>query len=348
MKIQGRLSPLVMFASLWMSVVSPAVAQEKEAASAPTGATAAASALVQAALFATVNGKEITRNDFHSAYSNYLRQKFFHGQVPQAQLDQARQEVTDQLINRVLHQEEIVRRDIKPDLEDVEKRLQGYERRYASSPMWQQQRERLLPGLREQLSQQSQQSRLEAMVKNVAPPSPEQVKAYYDARKELFTEPEKLRLHSILLAVDPSSPRETWDAALREGQAIVKRIRSGASFSEQARLFSRDPSAETGGDMGYLHLGMMPDTLQAKLDSFKLGEVADPIEMLQGIGIFRLDERIPPKLQPFDAVAGRAKELLVRDLQEKAWSDLQSRLRSEAKIILFDSPATGAQQGAGK
>lgn len=348
MKVQDRLSPFVIVAIFGLSGILPAEAQQKEGTPMPAEAMAAASASTQNPLFATVNGKEITRNDFHAAYTNYLRQKFFHGQVPQAQLDQARQDVTDQLINRVLHQEEIVRRDIKPDLEDVEKRLQNYERRYATSPMWQQQRERLLPGLREQLAQQSQQGRLEATVKNVAPPSPEQVKAYYDAKQELFTEPEKLRLHSILLAVDPSSPRETWDAALREGQAIVKRIRAGASFSEQARLFSRDPSAEKGGDMGYLHLGMMPDTLQAKLDSFKLGEVADPIEMLQGIGIFRLDERIPPKLQPFDAVAGRAKELLTRDLQEKAWSDLQSRLRSEAKIILFDGPAPGAQQGAGK
>jgi len=340
MKIQYRLSRLAVLASFGLSVVFPTAAQLPAS---PSAAVPTTNDPAQNPLFATVNGKEITRNDFHAAYSNYLRQKFFHGQVPQAQLDQARQEVTDQLINRVLHQEEIVRRDVKPDLEDVEKRLQGYERRYANSPMWMQQRERLLPGLREQLSQQSQQSRLEAMVKVVALPSPEQVRAYYDRTPELFTEPEKLRLHSILLAVDPSSPREAWDAALREGQAIVKRIRSGADFSEQARLFSRDPSAENGGDMGYLHLGMMPDTLQAKLDSFKLGEVADPIEMLQGIGIFRLDERIPPKLQPFEAVSGRAKDLLIRDLQDKAWTDLQAKLRSEAKIILFDNPTAGAQ-----
>lgn len=345
MNISYRLSRLAILVGFGLAAVLPVTAQQPES---PPAAAPETNAPVQASLFATVNGKGITRNDFHAAYSTYLRQKFYHGQVPQAQLDQARQDVTDQLINRVLHQEEIVRRGIKPDSEDVERRLQDYEQRYVNSPMWLQQRERLLPGLREQLSQQSQQSRLEAMVKDIPPPSPEQVKAYYDKKPELFTEPERLRLHSILLAVDPSSPREAWDAALREGQAIVKRIRSGADFSEQARLFSRDPSAGSGGDMGYLHLGMMPDTLQAKLDSFKLGEVADPIEMLQGIGIFRLDERIPPKLQPFDSVSGRAKGLLVRDLQEKAWLDLQAKLRSEAKIILFDNPTTSAQQGAGK
>lgn len=328
-----------------MLLNAPAIGQQ----SAPAEAQAPAQNLAAAnPLFATVNGVEISRNEFHAAFNNYLRQKFFHGQVPQDQIDLAKKEVTDQLINRVLHQEEIVRRGVKPDAEDVEKRLQVYEKRYANSPMWQQNRERMLPGLRAQLNQQSQQARLEELVKDVPPPSPEQVKAYYDTNRELFTEPEKLRLHSILLAVDPSSPREAWDAALREGKSIVQRIRSGADFADQARLFSRDPSAENGGDMGYLHVGMMPDTLQAKIDTFKLGQVADPIEMLQGIGIFRLDERIPPKLQPYEAVSARATDLLIRERKEHAWRDFQAKLRANAKIVMLDGVDIGSQAISGK
>jgi peptidyl-prolyl cis-trans isomerase C len=80
--------------------------------------------------------------------------------------------------------------------------------------------------------------------------------------------------------------------------------------------------------------------LQAKLNEYKFGEVNEPLEMLQGVGIFRLDERVPPKLQPFENVAVRAGELLLRDRQEKAWTDLLARLRSEAKIDIFD--ASGA------
>ena len=305
----------------------------------------AASQVANVQLFATVNGKPITQNEFHSAYATYLRQKFYHGQVPQDQLDQARKDVTDQLVNRILYQEEIERRGVTADAEDVEKRISMYEQRYATSPAWQKNRESLLPGLREQLGQQSKQARLEQSVKRLPEPTNDEVKAFYLSKPELFTEPAKLRLHTILLAVDPSSPRAAWDAALREGQAIVKRIRGGSSFAEQARLFSKDPSADNGGDLGYLHQGMMPDSLQSKIDSFKLGEVADPIEMLQGIGVFRLDERIQPKLQPFENVAGRARDLLSRDRQEKAWSDLLAKLRAEAKIVLLDN---GAAQGEAK
>jgi parvulin-like peptidyl-prolyl isomerase len=310
---------------------------------------AAPSAPVVQPLFATVNGKSVTQNDFHTAYATFLRQKFYHGQVPQDQLVAARKEVTDQLVNRILFQEEIDRRGIKPDVDDVEKRVQVYEQRYAGSPSWQKNRETLLPGLKEQLGQQSQQARLEQAARDVPTPTAEETKAFYTAKPELFTEPEKLHLHTILLAVDPSSPRAAWDAALREAEAIVRRIRGGASFAEQARMFSRDPSADKGGDLGYLHLGMLPDPLQAKIDQFKFGEVAEPIEMLQGIGVFRLDERVPAKLQPFENVAKRAGELLMRERQEAAWKGLLAKLRADAKIVVFDEPTNaGTDRNAGK
>ncbi len=306
----------------------------------PAGMTATVTA---PPLFAVVNGKPITLDEFHSAYAGFLRQKFYHGEVPKDQLLQARKDVTDQLINRILFVAEIEKRGILPDSEDVERRLQVYEQRYANSPAWQKNRETMLPGLRQQLNTQSQLNRLEQAAKNIPAPSAEEVKAYYSSKPELFTEPEKLRLHSILLAVDPSSSRAVWDAALREAEGIVRRIRAGADFGEQARMFSKDGSAERGGDMGYLHLGMLPDNLQAKIIEYKFGEVSEPLEMLQGVGIFRLDERVSPKLQPFENVAVRAGELLLRDRQEKAWTDLVARLRGEAKVEIFESASDAAE-----
>lgn len=311
----------------------PAAAQNAEPRSAASVGQAQAAA---AGPFATVNGKPISQAEFQMAYDNHLRQKFYHGQVPQEQLAQARKNVTDQLVERILFLEEIEKRGIKPDSEEVEQRLRGYDQRYANNPNWQKNREIMLPALREQLDQQSTVARLEKQVRTLPPPTAEEVKAYYAAKPELFTEPEKLRLHSILLAVDPSSARAVWEAALREGEVIVRRIRGGADFSEQARLVSRDASAEKGGDMGYLHQGMLPESLQAKLGEFKLGEVGDPIELLQGVGIFRLDERVPARLVAFETVADRAKSLLQRDQQEQVWSDLVAKLRKAAVVVIHE------------
>lgn len=309
-----------------------AFAQEaKSATAAPDPAV-----VVTAPLYATVNGTPVTQAEFHSEYAAFLRQKFYHGQVPQDQLLQARKDVSEKLIDRILLLEETERRGIAGDGAEVEKQIQVYDQRYAANPNWQKSREAMLPGLRQQLDQQSRLSRLEQAVREVPAPSAEDTRAFYAAKPELFTEPEKIRLHTILLAVDPSSATPVWDAAMQEGQAIVKRLRGGADFGEQARLSSRDASAEKGGDMGYLHQGMLPEGLQVKLDQLKVGEVSEPIRLLQGVGIFRLDDRIVPKLQEFSSVAERAADLLHRERKEKAWQDLVAKLRGAASIVIHE------------
>lgn len=338
MKLKNGLSAVAGILLAMCFSFSPGFAQEvKPGAGAPT--PAAASGLP---LYAMVNGKAVTQAEFHSAYATFLRQKFYHGQVPQDQLEQARKDVSDKLIDRILFLEEAERRGIVADTAEVEKQIQGYDQRYVANPNWQKSRETMLPGLRQQLEQQSRLSRLEQAVRDVPAPDTDEVKAFYAAKPELFTEPEKIRLHSILLAVDPSSGQPVWDAAMQEAETIVKRIRGGADFAEQARLSSNDGSAEKGGDMGYLHRGLLPDALEAKIDTFKLGEVAEPIRLLQGIGVFRVVDRIPPKLQDFSRVAQRAADLLHRENKEKAWQDLVAKLRGGASIVIHEAPATPA------
>lgn len=338
MKLKNGWSALAGIALVTCLSSSTAIAQGvNSGAAAPNPAAVAAPPL-----YATVNGKPVTQAEFHSAYATFLRQKFYHGQVPQDQLIQARKEVSDKLIDRILFLEEIARRGIVADSAEVEKQIQVYDQRYAANPNWQKSREAMLPGLRQQLDQQSRLSRLEQAVRDVPAPTPDEVKAFYAAKPELFTEPEKVRLHTILLAVDPSSGPPVWDAAMQEAEAIVKRIRGGADFGEQARMASRDASAEQGGDMGYLHRGMLPDGLQAKVDQMKLGEIAEPIQMLQGVGVFRLDDRIPPKLQDFSRVAERAADLLHRERKEKAWQDLVAKLRGAASIVIHEAPPAPA------
>jgi hypothetical protein len=338
MKQQTRLTA-------WAGVVLSAllassVAQGQAATAGPTVATVPSGAApAEMALYASVNGKPVTRAEFLAAFSNHMRQKFYHGQVPDDQMLSAQKEVSDQVINRILFLEEIERRRIQPDSADVERQLAAYDRRYATNPNWQKSREVMLPGLRDKLGEQSQLARLEQAVRNVPLPGPDAVKAFYAAKPELFTEPEKLHLRSILLAVEPSAARQVWDAATREAEAIVRRIRGGADFAEQARLSSNDPSAENGGDMGYMHAGMLPDALQARVNEFKVGEVADPIETLQGIAVLRLEDRIPAKLQPFDRVADRARDLLHREIKEKAWKDFSDKLRNSATVVIYEVAA---------
>lgn len=289
------------------------------------------------ALYARVNGKAITQRDFHGAYANYLREKYYHQQVPEDKLAEAKEEVGKMLVDRVLLLDEAKRRGLIADATRIDRTIAEYEARYASSQMWQSRRESLLPGLRQQLSEQDLLRQIDEIGHAIAVPTDAAVREFYGTRAQLFTEPEKMRLHTILLKVDPSAAKATWDAARAEAGRIVARLGSGeASFADMAALHSQDASADKGGDMGYVHVGMVPDPVQAQIDETPLRAVSKPIDVLEGVAIFRLDERIPSKLMAYDDVAGRARDLLKRELTSQTWDAFRAGLRKGAQIELAE------------
>lgn len=294
-------------------------------------------------LFATVNGKTITQKDFQGAYANYLRDTYYHREVPQDRIEEARKEVADRLIDRTLLIGEAKRRGLVADEKIVEQTIAGYDARYGASEMWQKGRAKMLPGLRQHLVEQDLLRQIETLGHAAPEPTDEAVRAYYTAHPERFTEPEKQRLHTIVLKVDPSSSKAVWDAAREEATRLVARLRSGeGKFEDLASLHSQDRSADNGGDMGYLHRGMIPEPVQAQIDERPLGSVGDPIDVLEGVAIFRLDERIPSKLQPFERVTQRARDLLKREQTQQAWDSFIAALRKTAVIQLAEpaAPAT--------
>jgi parvulin-like peptidyl-prolyl isomerase len=296
-------------------------------------------------LFATVNGKPISRQDYDTAYISHVRSKFYHREgIADERLQAARKDVADQMIERILMLEEVERRNIQADQKAIDEAIANYEKRYASSPMWLQNREKMLPGLRQRLVEQNRLELLEKSVRVLPPPTEEEIRSFYEQNKSLFTEPEKLRLHTILLRIDPTSPPATWDAAREEATKIVTRLRNGAEFEQLARIHSQDSSAASGGDMGYLHLGMMPEALQSRIDKIGLGTISDPIEVLEGVAIFRLDERVPPKLRPFEEVKERARDLLARDREKKAWEDFRQGLRGAADVKFAEQQPNSASR----
>lgn len=296
-------------------------------------------------LFATVNGKPISQSAYQAAYASHVRNTFYHREgIADERLKAARQEVGEKMIERLLLLEEVDKRKIIADQQKIDAEIAGYEKRYATSPMWQQNRQTLLPGLKERLAEQNRLERLEQSVRRQEMPSTADTRKYYDAHPALFTEPEKLRLRTILLKVDPSASGAVWDAARAEAARIVAKLRAGADFAELARIHSHDRSAADGGDMGYLHLGMVPEALQARIDQLAIGAVGDPIDVLEGVGIFRLEERVAAKHRDFESVATRARDLLVREREKETWRSFLASLRKQADVRYFGQSRTAAVQ----
>lgn len=286
--------------------------------------------------FAVVGKTVIGIAEYDVAFAQAQRQRFYHRQVPDHERQALRREVGDNLINRVLLLEEVERRGVQPDRTKIEATVAGYEKQYADSPQWPRIKAEMLPALVRELERQSRLERLEQQVREAGEPTEAQLRAFYENNKALFTEPAKQRLSLILLKVDPSSAQAVWDSALQEAQGIRERLLKGADFAETARLHSGDESAAKGGDMGSMHRGAIAEHVAERLDKLAIGEISEPLQLLEGVGLFRVDERIDPQLHPLSSVQTRATQLWKREQGEKAWRALIERLRTAATISIRD------------
>lgn len=334
---------VVLFVCVLQGVAGVIAAEPADVAASTAAAAEANKAAVTAEpkaldYIAIVNGEPVSMGEYVSALRRGMQQKFYHGKVPEEEIKKYRKEVADGLVERALLVQEAKRRKLEPDAEAVEQSVNAFDAKYQDNPDWQKARETVLPQVREKLSNESLARVLEERVRDVKAPTADELRRYYEDNKDLFTTPDRVSVSLILLRVDPASSPEVWKQASDEAASIVERISAGGDFAELARIHSSDNSAQNGGDMGFVHTGMLGENAQKVLDIMEVGEVSSPVVLLEGVSIFRLDAREKPVLNSLDAVKERAEELYLRDTGEVAWKKLLEDLRSAATIEMNDAP----------
>ena len=330
-----RLAGVVGGGVLWFSA---GVGAAEPATPAASAAAAAASAVrAPASPFATVGDTVVTVADYQRALTVAMRKKYYHAKPPEAELARFRREVGDEVVNRVLLLAEARRRGVLPDAERIKATVAGYDAQYKASPNWQANRERMLAAVVPQLEAESVLERFERLVRQGPEPTPEVLRAYFEQHRDLFVEPEQVKLSVILLRVDPSSPQARWDATRDEARRIHQRLKAGTDFAELARLHSDDRSGPAGGAMEYTHRGMLPAPVQAVVDQLAVGALAEPVQLLEGWTLLRLDGRRAAQPRAFEQVRTRAAELWQREQAEARWKQLIAELRQRTPVRIDES-----------
>ncbi len=287
---------------------------------------------------AIVGGERIGMVQYIGALRKGMRERFYHGKTPEGELKKFRKEVAEKLVTRFLSIQEAKRRGIKPDTAAVKKAVEGFDAKFKDDPKWPKARKEVLKQLKEKLQNDSLAMLLEEQVRKVPAPNDAELRSYYEKNGKLFTTPERVRVSLILLKVDPSSGSAVWQQASKEANEILGRINKGADFADMAKIHSSDESANNGGDMGYAHSGMLGSNAQKVIDLMEPGELSSPVIILEGVALFRLEDRVKSALNPLKSVKERALKLYQRDKGEQAWDALANKLQEKTKIEYNDAP----------
>lgn len=151
-----------------------------------------------------------------------------------------------------------------------------------------------------------------------------EVEKYYNDHKVEFSSPEKVKAHHILVRIDKRTEAEAMKVA-----ADIRKQVTPKNFTELAKKHSEDPgSKDKGGDLGEFERGRMTPEFEQAAFSLNPGEISDPIKTGYGFHIVMVDQKLPAKTQPLEAVAMDISRKLVLRAKE---SELKAELSKIAQ-----------------
>ncbi|MDL1970315.1 MAG: peptidylprolyl isomerase [Candidatus Desulfofervidaceae bacterium] len=126
--------------------------------------------------------------------------------------------------------------------------------------------------------------------------------------------------------------RQIFTKDKKKAQKALKRLKSGKSFSEVAKVFSEDPFAQRGGDMGLVTRGRMADAWEKVAFSLKPGEISDIVKTDAGYHIIKVEKIISPKPEIFEKDKTWFKKQYIKQKLKERRKELTTALRKKAKI----------------
>lgn len=130
----------------------------------------------------------------------------------------------------------------------------------------------------------------------------EEVRAAYESRKEEFFKPEERQARHILIRVNDSATDAMRTEARNKIESAQARIKAGEGFAAVARDVSEDVTADKGGDLGFFVRGVMVPAFDEVAFSMQKGDISDIIETQFGYHLIQLVDIRAASETPFEEV----------------------------------------------
>ncbi len=166
---------------------------------------------------------------------------------------------------------------------------------------------------------------------------------YYDEHKELFSQPQKVRLSRIFVAAGPKD-RAAKAAAARKALARIRseQARNPAIFAVVAREISDEPASKAaGGDIGFrsredLERQLGPAAAAAAF-ALKDGELSQVLESPPGFNILKVTGRQEEMKAAFETVKPRIQFQVFRERRAKEREEFVKKLVDQAKVTVDEA-----------
>ena len=275
---------------------------------------------------ATVNGKKITQADLANRLEAFRN-------TDAETLNTIKQEILDQLITDILVEEFIDKQglvvapeEIEREVNQVRSNITGNQKNSGQSL------EKVLASIGSNIGEFKRSIKhslaLEKYFNNKL--DDKTLEKYFDGNKSLFNG-ESVKVCHILIDTRDMKTQEELSHTLEQIKSIKREIDSGAAFDEMAKKYSNCPSAQNGGDLGFIQRkGNLAKSFLDTAFSLRTGHVSDPVQTEFGYHLIKVTE----KKEGANIKFGDVKEKVRVAVLDEETLKLLSQLHKAAQIVI--------------
>lgn len=277
-------------------------------------------------VLATVNGKKITQADLANRLETFRN-------TEAETLNTIKQEILDQLITDILLEEFIDKQGLVVAPEEIEREVNQIRSNITGNQKDSgQSLEKVLAAIGSNIGEFKRSIKhslaLGKYFNNKI--DDRTLEKYFDGNKSLFNG-ESVKVCHILIDTRDMKTQEELSHALEQIKSIKKEIDLGAAFDEMAKKYSNCPSAQNGGDLGFIQRkGNLAKSFSDAAFSLRIGQVSEPVQTEYGYHLIKVTE----KKEGANVKFGDVKEKVRLAVLDEETLKLLSQLHKAAQIVI--------------
>ncbi|MDO8141273.1 MAG: peptidylprolyl isomerase [Candidatus Brocadiales bacterium] len=277
-------------------------------------------------VIATVNGKKITQEDIANRLGTFKN-------ADTETLNTIKQEIIDQLITDILLEEFIDKQGLIVAPEEIEREVNQIRSNITGNQKDSgQSLEKVLASIGSNMGEFKRGIKhslaLEKYFNNKL--DDKTLENYFEGNKNLFNG-ESVKVSHILVDTRTLKTQEELSHALEQIKSVKREIDRGAAFDEMAKKHSNCPSAQNGGDLGFIQRkGNLAKSFLDTAFSLRTGQVSEPVQTEFGYHLIKVTE----KKEGANVKFGDVKEKVRLAVLDEETLKLLSQLHKAAQIVI--------------
>jgi len=168
-------------------------------------------------------------------------------------------------------------------------------------------------------------------ISSVSLVSPFEIENYYNSHLDEFQMDERIRLRMIYI------PKEVGGAEFSQKLLldIKRKVESGSSFADLARVYHQGSQRSQGGDWGWVDQTVLRDDLSAVAFSLEEGKMSEVLQKDEGSYLMYVEERQEPKPKPLVAVQEEIEKALLAEERNRLKAEWIDQLKDKSFVRYF-------------